>query len=304
MTHRQLYPPGETGPGPGRHRFPGQRRPGAPLPLFRPGPPRPGPPRGGDPQPRKSGGLPPGGGGAGRPPAPCSTSWVPGTSWASPWRWGRASSAPGRTLPCWSTPWPPSYGTPPAPQGLDLCAGSGAVGLGLCSLLPQAHVTAPGALPPGPPLPGGKHRRLPPQYQVTLHRGDVLSPDTASRFPPAQPGFPGLQPPPTSPGRSCPPSSPRCRKSPPWPWTAVRTASGSTGPSPGCGCPSSSPAPPSPWRSARPRPQQVCALFRAHGATALRVHQDLSGPGPLHHRPRVRDRTGQENPSTKGVPGF
>ena len=70
----------------------------------------------------------------------------------------------------------------PAPQGLDLCAGTGAVGLGLCSLLPQAQVTAL-ELSPLALCYLEENAAAYPQYQVTPHRGDVLSPDTASRFP-------------------------------------------------------------------------------------------------------------------------
>ena len=224
----------------------------------------------------------------------------------------------------------------PAPQGLDLCAGTGAVGLGLCSLLPQAQVTAL-ELSPLALRYLEENTAAYPQYQVTPHRGDVLSPATAARFPRHSLDF-WPPTPPTSPGRSCPPSSPRCRKSPPWPWTAARTASGSTGPSPGCGCPSSSPAPPSPWRSARPRPSRSApssaptapppsASTRTSPAwtavflggwprrTGKSLHKKRSGILVRNREPNFNllgpsftfakpARTGQESPSTKGVPGF
>ena len=79
---------------------------------------RPGlaPPRGGDPQPRKSGGLPPGGGGAGRPPAPAVHPGCLGLHGPHPGGGGGRPSAPGRTPPCWSTPWPACCRTPQPPR--------------------------------------------------------------------------------------------------------------------------------------------------------------------------------------------
>lgn len=71
----------------------------------------------------------------------------------------------------------------PAPLGLDLCAGSGAVALGLCSLLPRASVTcvelSEAAL-------GYLRENLGryPQYSVTALRGDVLEPKAAAIFAP------------------------------------------------------------------------------------------------------------------------
>lgn len=63
----------------------------------------------------------------------------------------------------------------PAPKGLDLCAGSGAVGLGLCSLLPGARVAcveldeaAAGYL--------RENMARYPEYQVELVQANVLEP--------------------------------------------------------------------------------------------------------------------------------
>lgn len=91
----------------------------------------------------------------------------------------------------------------PAPKGLDLCAGSGAVGLGLCSLLPGARVAcveldgaALGYL--------GENIARYPQYRVTLAQANVLEPpqgfegglDFIASNPPyvPSPEVPGLQP--------------------------------------------------------------------------------------------------------------
>lgn len=89
------------------------------------------------------------------------------------------------------------------PCGLDLCAGTGAVGLGLCTLLPEAHVTCveldPAAL-------GYLKKNLEryPQLQADMVQADVLQPpegfarglDFLASNPPyiAQEELPGLQP--------------------------------------------------------------------------------------------------------------
>lgn len=70
----------------------------------------------------------------------------------------------------------------PAPKGLDLCAGSGAVGLGLCSLLPDAEVVCV-ELDDAAAQYLAKNIARYPQYHVSLARGDVLSPRTADGFP-------------------------------------------------------------------------------------------------------------------------
>lgn len=94
-------------------------------------------------------------------------------------------------------------GSLPAPKGLDLCAGSGAVGLGLCSLLPEAQVACV-------ELDGAALGYLRdnaaryPAYHVKPVQADVLEPprdfegglDFIASNPPYVPSLevPGLQP--------------------------------------------------------------------------------------------------------------
>lgn len=61
----------------------------------------------------------------------------------------------------------------PHPRVLDLCAGSGCVGLGTASLYPQAQVTAVELSPDALPYLQENVKRYP-QLQVTVQRGDVL----------------------------------------------------------------------------------------------------------------------------------
>lgn len=66
-------------------------------------------------------------------------------------------------------------------QGLDLCAGSGAVALGLASLLPQIELTC---IELSPAAFSYLTRNLAayPQYAVKAQQGDILLPQTAARF--------------------------------------------------------------------------------------------------------------------------
>ena len=69
----------------------------------------------------------------------------------------------------------------PAPRGLDLCAGTGAVALGLCSLLPDTEALC---LELSPTALSFLKRNLDayPQYHVQVQKADVLLPDTTLRF--------------------------------------------------------------------------------------------------------------------------
>lgn len=90
-----------------------------------------------------------------------------------------------------------------APQGLDLCAGTGAVGLGLCSLLPEARAACVELDPKAMEYLRQNQARYP-QYHVTLVQGDVLAGpqglagglDFIASNPPyiAEAELPGLQP--------------------------------------------------------------------------------------------------------------
>lgn len=66
----------------------------------------------------------------------------------------------------------------PAPRGLDLCAGTGAVALGICSLIPGAAVTCVEV----DPLAGRFLREnldRYPQFCIEMIQGDILSPPAA-----------------------------------------------------------------------------------------------------------------------------
>lgn len=73
----------------------------------------------------------------------------------------------------------------PTPKGLDLCAGSGAVALGLCSLLPAAEVTCVEWDRRAAEYLQENLARYP-QFSVKMTLGDVLSPDTRKQFPGSQ----------------------------------------------------------------------------------------------------------------------
>lgn len=73
-----------------------------------------------------------------------------------------------------------------APLGLDLCAGTGAVALGVASLAPHSQITCV-ELSPLAFSYLEKNLAAYPQYRVKAERGDVLSPGTAARF--AESGF-------------------------------------------------------------------------------------------------------------------
>ena len=76
----------------------------------------------------------------------------------------------------------------PEPAGLDLCAGTGAAALGLCTLLPGASVTC---LEYSRQAFSFLERNLAayPEYRVTALFGDILQPETAARFLPASLDF-------------------------------------------------------------------------------------------------------------------
>lgn len=82
----------------------------------------------------------------------------------------------------------------PAPEGVDLCAGTGAVALGLCSLLPQAKATCLELSRQA--LPYLKENLAAyPAYSIQAVQGDVLDPKTAERFPPESLDFIASNPP-------------------------------------------------------------------------------------------------------------
>ncbi len=76
----------------------------------------------------------------------------------------------------------------PAPAGLDLCAGTGAVALGLCSLLPEASVTCLELSDSAFPY-LEQNLAAYPQYHIQAKRGDILLPETAEAFSPASLDF-------------------------------------------------------------------------------------------------------------------
>lgn len=82
----------------------------------------------------------------------------------------------------------------PAPIGLDLCAGTGAIGLGLCSLLPETK-TACLELSEQAFSYLEKNLAAYPQYHTRAVKGDILLPETAEQFAPASLDFIASNPP-------------------------------------------------------------------------------------------------------------
>lgn len=82
----------------------------------------------------------------------------------------------------------------PASIGLDLCAGSGAVGLGLCFLLPETRVTCVELSEMAFPY---LERNLAayPQYHAQAVKGDILLPEIVGKIPPASLDFIASNPP-------------------------------------------------------------------------------------------------------------
>lgn len=82
----------------------------------------------------------------------------------------------------------------PASIGLDLCTGTGAVGLGLCSLLPETRVAC---VELSEQAFSYLERNLAayPQYHARAVKGDILLPETAGKFAPASLDFIASNPP-------------------------------------------------------------------------------------------------------------
>jgi release factor glutamine methyltransferase len=82
----------------------------------------------------------------------------------------------------------------PEPVGVDLCAGSGAVALGLCALLPHAKLTC---LELSEQAFSYLEQNLAayPQYKICAKVGDVLRKETAESFPPQSLDFIASNPP-------------------------------------------------------------------------------------------------------------
>lgn len=80
------------------------------------------------------------------------------------------------------------------PRGLDLCAGTGAVGLGLCSLLPQVQVTCV-ELSEQALSYLKRNVSAYPQYRAELWQADVLLPPAPGRFAPGSLEFIASNPP-------------------------------------------------------------------------------------------------------------
>lgn len=70
----------------------------------------------------------------------------------------------------------------PSPRGVDLCAGTGAVALGLCSLLPHTVVDCIELSPPALSY-LKENTAAHPAFHVSVRQGDILSPETAAQFP-------------------------------------------------------------------------------------------------------------------------
>ena len=123
-----------------------------------------------------------------------------------------------------------------APRGLDLCAGTGAVALGLLTFLPGAAVQCVELSDKAFPT-WRKTSAATGGGQVTARKGDVLSPALAGQFAPGSLDFVASNPPYIETGELATPPAGGAAGARPGFWTAAGTAWCSTGPSPSCGRP-------------------------------------------------------------------
>lgn len=163
----------------------------------------------------------------------------------------------------------------PSPRGLDLCAGTGAVGLGLCSLLPDAEAICIELSPEAFPF---LKRNLSayPQYRTQAVMGDVLLPETAAAFPQGSFSFLLSNPPYIRAGELSG-LQPEVQKEPPTAlnggedgllfyraiashWLPLLKPGGIVG-----------------VETGEDQGGAVCALFRAHGLDDIRIHRDWAG---------------------------
>lgn len=163
----------------------------------------------------------------------------------------------------------------PAPQGVDLCAGTGAVGLGLCSLLPQAQVACVELSPQAFPY-LEQNIAAYPQYRAVPRRGDVLSPETAACFPRRSLDFLASNPPYIAAGE-LPTLQPEVQNEP-----SLALDGGPDGlrfyrAIAGLWLPKLKPGAPFGVEIGETQADAVCGLFQAQGAVGLQVHRDWAG---------------------------
>ncbi len=194
MTYRELYLLARQAPGRGRGGLPRARTPPLLAQAFwawtAPAWPFTGRRR---PSPRKGGGLPPGGGGAGCPTAPAVHPGGMGLYGPHPGGGGGRPLPPGGHRRAGGRPGPAAGGRPRPPGAWTCAPAPGRWRWGCCTLLPQAEVHCLELSDRAFPY---LEENLPPPTGPATRRpeGDVLSPALAGRFP-RQPGFSGLQPP-------------------------------------------------------------------------------------------------------------
>ena len=185
----------------------------------------------------------------------------------------------------------PDVGRGAESKVLDLCAGTGCLGLGVKAFRPDAAVTclekSPEAL---------RYLRenarcalagLPEQTQpaVRVEEGDLFT-----RWETLPPGGLDLivSNPPLPPPARWSISSPKPPGSPPWPWLPAGMVWTSTGPLRSITGPRSAPAGPWCWRSAGSSARRSLICWPAAGWTDIGCRQDYAGNDPVCDRPGLR----------------
>ena len=161
------------------------------------------------------------------------------------------------------------------PRGLDLCAGTGAVALGLCTLLPGAVLTCVELSPHATPY-LLKNISAYPQYAVRSVKGNVLLPETAAQFSPGGLDFIASNPPYIASGE-LPSLQAEVQQEP-----ALALDGGQDGllfyrAIAELWAPLLKPGGILAVEIGETQAKEVCALFHTHGLDRLSVHQDWAG---------------------------
>ncbi len=161
-----------------------------------------------------------------------------------------------------------------APKGLDLCAGTGAVALGLCSLLPEAEVAC-AELSTQAFAYLEQNAAAYPQYRLKLLRRDVLLPP-GEAFPPASLDFIASNPPYVRSGE-IPSLQPEVRKEPALALDGGRDGLAFYRAIAGLWAPLLKPGGVLAVEIGEDQAREVRAIFAAHGLERLEVHKDWAG---------------------------
>lgn len=163
----------------------------------------------------------------------------------------------------------------PNPKGLDLCAGTGAVGLGLCSLLPEAEAVCVELSEKAFPY-LEKNLAAYPQYRVKAMRGDILSKELAVGFNLKNLDFIASNPPYVRTGE-LPGLQPEVRKEPILALDGGRDGLLFYRAIAELWVPLLKPGGVLAVEIGEDQGREVCGLFAAHGITGLQIKKDMAG---------------------------